>query len=302
MLKLDFTFRGEALSVELEEGGAFRLAHRDGTGHAIISGSWGPALKLQEVHCHADKVDAYFVAALQAFASVKPAPLSLDRWGKEASFDVREIERLRRENKNGGYVITQVALALGGTMTDLPSMLRRITRLKQRAFSRTGTEFAASRLTAKIRRKGRPLGATGRWTRTVELFKHDGWSDVEKGEGLGVRCGLGIIRHRSQHFLSGDVVLIGWMNGSGCRQPVWCRTGRGHEVRNYYMQYARYPSDRSTPWGDSLPDPNRGEPLRDRTALKVVEHPGHLEGLPPDDPAVRRFVVETLCAGDAAPG
>jgi hypothetical protein len=296
VIRLNFTFRGEALSVDLEEGGTFRLAHRDGTGHAIISGSWGPALKLQEVHCHVDMVEAYFAAALQAFAEVKPATLSLDRWGKEASFDVREIERLRRENKNGGDVITQVALALGGTMTDLPSMLHRIAQIKQESLSR-------KRIIAKIRRKGRPLGATGRWTRTVELFKRDGWSDVKSGEGLGVRCGLGLIRHRSRHFLSGDVVLIGWSNGSGCRQPVWCRTGRGHEVTNYYMQYARYPSDRSTPWGDGIPDPTRGERWpRELTALKVVEHPGHLEGLPPDDPAVRRFVVETLCAGDAAPG
>lgn len=81
---------------------------------------------------------------------------------------------------------------------------------------------------------------------------------------------------------------LSFWNGQAQRQPVTVVTGRGYALRQYYVPYRR--------WGKDA----RVDLRYDVGLVRLLEPPGDLVGLPPDAPAVRRFVVETLRGGNAA--
>lgn len=132
------------------------------------------------------------------------------------------------------------------------------------------------------------------WDLTVAAYAKSYWADDD--DELDQSYGIGIVQRSHRLFSIGDVVIVAWSNGGGERARIFCRTSKGRTVTDYHFQYARH-RYRRKPYKFE-----RGEFKRydDRTVVRVVEHPDLLTGLPPRDPAVRRFVVETLLAGDAA--
>ena len=113
---------------------------------------------------------------------------------------------------------------------------------------------------------------------------------------LGSDFGIAVVQRPTKLFSVGDVAILVWMNGGGERQMCFCRTKKNKTIAELFVQYARYKWTYPKP-GDT------GETVRfdNKTVFKVIEHPDELEGLPPTDPAVRRFVVESLpLAGGAA--
>jgi len=142
---------------------------------------------------------------------------------------------------------------------------------------------------------------SGQWDKTVALYirgpsaaearraRRRRSLPWEPGGLLDKEWFLGSVARNTRLFLAGDVVIMQIQNGQAERQPVFGVSGRGYSVKNFYMQYARWEHE----------DLHRR--FANRTPVKIVEVPGRLEGVLPTDPALRRFVVESLCTGTAGP-
>jgi hypothetical protein len=174
-----------------------------------------------------------------------------------------EVLRLRRENEN---------------------LLVAVEHLQKQAHN-------AVRTLERLRRSRTTPGTLGRWDATVRLCLDSHWGV----EGTG--WGLAVVQRRHKLLLPGDLVILVWANGGGERQYAWCQSARGYAVREMYLPYSRHKAWR-TPGGTE----HDSKQMSDRTLLKLVELPDVLAKKSPSDPAVRQFVAETLCAGNAAPG
>jgi hypothetical protein len=140
-----------------------------------------------------------------------------------------------------------------------------------------------------------------RWARTLHLWEVSNFSGT---------WWIGRLRRPTRLFLAGDLVLGTWMNGGGERQPVWGRSSRGFDVVHYYVQYARYQGWPKNTWERDNKIPKwQNEALYKRPCVQcmnfapveVLALPGALADIKsPADPVVRAYVLDTLCAGDAA--
>jgi hypothetical protein len=115
-------------------------------------------------------------------------------------------------------------------------------------------------------------------------------SDLAGENKLGVDLWLGQIVQHHRYFLRGDLVFIRISNGAAERQPVWSVSSKGYQVRDYYIQYARY----------------SGSERFDAGPLRFVRLPVHLEGCTPNDPAAKtqmlQLRLQPLRTGNAADG
>lgn len=128
------------------------------------------------------------------------------------------------------------------------------------------------------------------WDRTVaELCREfddlSDWRLAVSEQSIEQLWDLYLVVRSTRLLRIGDVLPVVYWNGGGQRQPITAVTGRGYVLRHYYVRYRAYRGN----------DGN-GSPAG---PVRIVEPPGELVGLPPTAPAVRRFVVETLCGGDA---
>jgi hypothetical protein len=145
------------------------------------------------------------------------------------------------------------------------------------------------------------LPAVKRWERTLFLWQSSNFS---------ASWWIGRLRRPTRLFLAGDLVLGCWMNGGGERQPVWSRSSRGYDVVNYYVQYARYRGwpQNTWDWEKKIPKwqiKRQFERLSvqytNYAPVEVLALPDALRDVQsPADPVVRAYVLDTLCAGDAA--
>jgi hypothetical protein len=135
------------------------------------------------------------------------------------------------------------------------------------------------------------------WDRTVRVY--GGLWELEGGYLRDWQLGVAVVSTRL--FLAGDHLLVTMMNGGGQRQPVYAVTGKGIHLVRYFLNYRtsgvqrdrRIPIDRRYVW-DRHRRLKGGETTvwydRDHGPMRFVECPDEMAGLPPSDPAVRRFV------------
>ena len=157
------------------------------------------------------------------------------------------------------------------------------------------------------------------WDRTVDFYLHHSeyhWDDLQCRLGDDWHIGRIVQPHRL--FVPGDVVIIQCWNGGGERQHVVAVSSKGYAVDGIYLKYRTCYRRGVQLHGEAAARVKRlnedlgGHPDKqvshskfievDRGPLRFVEHPGDLAGCRPDDPAVRRYVVEALRAGHAASG
>ena len=164
----------------------------------------------------------------------------------------------------------------------------------------------------------KPLDRGTQWDRTVALFKRSA-DGPHLLDGYG-RIGVIVRPHRL--FLVGDAVIYDRNNGNAERYPVWGYSSKGYAVEHLYLRFQawrrfscplrasrRYNAvERRTPVAPQPYDRERekawlaAHPTQRFQAgpLELLEEPDDLLDLRVDDPAVRRYVVETLRAGGAA--
>ncbi len=147
------------------------------------------------------------------------------------------------------------------------------------------------------------------WDCAVALFLMEHRIGRAFGERHANFCpwAFGVLRRSTKHFRVGDVVLIFIDNGTANRAKVYGLSSRGHRIAGFYMKHTawlnRYPRGRKNAHAWNAPVRTYKETYdaptpRQKTALEYIGRPDHLgEALWPDDPAVRRFVVETLLPG-----
>lgn len=112
-----------------------------------------------------------------------------------------------------------------------------------------------------------------RFSAAVQLMKADYWSDGAWFVARFVRS--------TRLFLKGDLVVGLWCNGGGERQPVWGVSGRGHIIRNYYVQYARF----------SGMETASSEQHYNKVPIEILELPRKLAKGSPASAALREFLA-----------
>lgn len=134
------------------------------------------------------------------------------------------------------------------------------------------------------------LSPMEQWDRTARLVlsEPDGPYFHYRGRRLDQDIHLSRVTTSLRFFLQGDLVLRIVSNGGAERDRVWGVSSKGYSVRGLYMKHQRFGTRRD----GALVCIGAGD-------IELVELPGDLAGLRPDDPAVRRFVA-TLRAGSAS--
>lgn len=126
------------------------------------------------------------------------------------------------------------------------------------------------------------------WDATVRLFTEH-FPDMPKWrtpDRFATSWELGLIVRKHKLFNIGDYIITDWWNGGGQRQPVYAVSSKGFKIVHYYVDYARY---RKT-----------GRQVLGNSKMKIIEPPADLVGRLPDDPDVRRHVVDMLSRAASA--
>lgn len=143
------------------------------------------------------------------------------------------------------------------------------------------------------------LSAAEQWDKTVALLRAEMtfFDDILLGDAWF----LGQITRPHRLFVAGDVVIVWRGNGGGCRQPIYAVSSKGFQVRRKYLKYATFRRSKKTVWSNFQKRPvgaKTGEFQKFETgSLRIVEYPADLANQKPDEPDVRRYVVEILRAG-----
>ena len=110
---------------------------------------------------------------------------------------------------------------------------------------------------------------------------------------------LAVIVKKTHVFLVGDLILVSFCNGSGCRWPVYGRSSRGYSVSGYYMGFFKNRSG-SARWSEKHKEPIfPWERYTNRVSARFVEIPSEVRTLSATDSgAIRRWLSTTQLAGD----
>ncbi len=152
------------------------------------------------------------------------------------------------------------------------------------------------------------MSRAGQWDAAIALVREDFGNLFD---GCKQSMMPGVVVRNTRLFLKGDVVVVYCSNGGAERFDVFGKSSRGYTVRRLMMRGQAWKWAKATHWVPERHDYRYRDKLGPGLAwyrgpqceqkrfqagpLKLVELPDDLAKLSLDDPAVRQYVVGSLC-------